>query len=215
MLDDFLRALDTEQLIIQLVSGSVDLYFVGESGIGARNVEPDEIHGAGEHFIPKEIRAKESTVGIGSVMAVLNGDVREVSKENLVGVVLFAWIIEMAVVLVNLVVPNNALEEQEAVVVFMGPPRSIEENSYVGVDHFIVSDKHERWGEDGFLLVAGCESSGCFFGEGSEELVAEVNELLVVHFPGPYHHHVIAVVMVCVELSNHIFGDVANVLPRS
>ena len=148
-------------------------------------------------------------------MAILDGDIRKVAEQDVVGVVLFGCVVDVSIVLVNLVVANESLEEQESVVVFMRPARGIEEDSYIGVDHLIIPHEHKSWGENSFLLVARGESSRGIFRKSSKVFVAEVNELSVIDLAGTYDDHIAAVVVVGMELSDHIFSDIVNVLSGS
>lgn len=106
----------------------------------------------------------------------MDGDINEISKKGVHGVVLLLDFVEMLGVLVNSVAAKNVFEELEAVVVGIGDGRSIVSNANVRVVHFIVTDKHEGGSEDRSFSNRGRRSSLL---HGAESLVASINEFLV------------------------------------
>lgn len=90
-----------------------------------------QVHSSCEYLIPEEIRPEQSAVRVGRIVAVLDRHIRQVSQKHVVRVVLFPWVVNMSIILVDLVIPYDPLEEQEPVVVFVGPARSVEEDPHI------------------------------------------------------------------------------------
>jgi len=91
--------------------------------------ETGPVHLARKDLIAEEPVAKDATIAVGAVQALCASDIREITKERMHRVVLFADIVQVCTVLIDLVAANHALEKQERVEVLMLPAWRVIEDS--------------------------------------------------------------------------------------
>lgn len=87
-----------------------------------------------------EIGAEEAGVAVGSVEGLVDGDIWQVTEVTVEGVVLSVGEVKMlSGVFVLSVFSQHSLENEEAVVVGVGPSWGFEEDADVDVGHLVVS----------------------------------------------------------------------------
>lgn len=212
-LSDVVSGLVLEELVEEFVSGSVELDLVDVGSVLSEDDLREVEHLEAVDLVSVEIGSEDTSIRVRGVDGLVDGDVGEGSEVVVDQVVLSVGGIEVvASVLVSSVLSEDSLVEEEGVVVGVGPAGGLEEGSDVDVGHFVVSDGHDRRGEEGLLGVSGSEASRGVSGELSEILVDELGELLVLDVSGSDDNDVLSDVVISVELLDHVLIDDANVL---
>lgn len=165
-------------------------------------------------FVSEEVVSEESSVGVWKVEAVLDGQIWQVSQEGVEVVVLSVGGVEvLSVVQVGSVVSDHGLEESHGVGVLVGVVWSLEEHSGVDVSELIVSHEHQGWGEEWGFAVWKL-NIGSFL-EGSESLLGELLDLLVLDVSTDSNNHLASDLVVLDKVSDLVSGDLTNVLSNS
>jgi len=175
--------------------------------VGVHGGEADTavVHLASEDLVSEEVVTEDAAVGVGVVEGLSDGDVGEVSKEHVHGVVLLLHVVEMTGVLVNAVVTEHVLEEEEGIVVGILDGGGVIEDSDVGVDHLVVSDEEESRDVNGTFLVLDLASG--LLGEGLEGSANLGDELVVVEVADTSHNDVVTEVVGGVEVSQVVDSE--------
>jgi len=119
-------------------------------------------------------------------------------------------IVQMTSILINSVLTEQVLEQQEAVIVLVRSAWCIVEDTNIGIDHFVITNKEECWNEDWFLGVGSWNTS--FGGHRMECLFNQVNDLFVAYITRRYNDHILAIVIVRLILSQIVDADGRNVI---
>jgi hypothetical protein len=98
------------------------------------------IHLSCKDLIAEEPVSENATIAIRTEKTFLARYINQISKENMHSIVLFARVIQVFRVSVNLIVTKHSLQQQERVKVWMLPTWSIVEDSNGGVNHFVITD---------------------------------------------------------------------------
>jgi len=155
------RVLFSQKIIEELSSGSVNFSLVNlqnnniwlnrlklfslsySRGIFGEDHLREEEHLVSKYFISIEVVTKETSIRVWKIVALVECYVRKIS-ELLVheGVLSVRGIKMLTSVFVCLILAKNSLEELHGVEIRISPRRSLEEDTYVEIVHFIVSHGH-------------------------------------------------------------------------
>ena len=153
LLHDISCALDGHQLVVKSFATADDLNIVDVVAIDGGQAHTAVVHLASEHFVAEEPVTEDTAIAVRTVQALSSGNIDELTKESMHGVVLLLHIVDVLSVHVNLVVAEDSLQQQETVEVFVFPAWSIIEDTDRRVDHLIVTDHEQTRVEDGLLQV--------------------------------------------------------------
>lgn len=161
-------------------------------------------------FVSVEVGSEEAGVAVGSVEGLVDGDVWEVTEVAVEGVVLSVGEVEvLSGVFVLSVFSQHSLENEEAVVVGVGPSWGLEEDANVDVGHLVVSHGQHGGGEIWLVSVLDFGSGGA--GKSTEMLLGELDELLVGDVTGTDDDDVGTDVVGSMEVDDLFLGDGADV----
>jgi len=200
-----LNGLVGEHVIVHGSSSSDDLDLIEVMGIDGWEMDSTVVHLSGEDLISEEVVSEKTSIRVGEVVALGSGHVWQVSHHGVHRVVLLVDIIEVLSVLVDSVGAEHVLEESKGVEVLILGGRGIVEHSDVGVVHLIISDHEQAWHIDWLLGVHGIDRG--VLGQGVEELLGSINDLLVGDVTSGDDGDVISIVVGGVEVSDVIERD--------
>ena len=107
-----------------------------------------------EDFIAKDEVSKESNIAVGEVEGFVDQDIWEARQFFMVEIVLQFWGVQMGPSeLINAILADDALEKPHAVEVWVGVTWSQQCNRSTGIEHLIISHKHQRGSEIGLSCV--------------------------------------------------------------
>jgi hypothetical protein len=98
--------------------------------VNCREANTAIIHLTSKNFIAKEPISKNTAVRIGTKQAFLSGNIWQITKQNVHGIILLSGVIQMHSMLINLEITKHALQKKETVKIFMFPAWSIVKHTY-------------------------------------------------------------------------------------
>lgn len=112
-------------------------------------------------FVSVEVRSEEAGVAVGSVEGLVDADVWQVTEVGVEGVVLSVGEVKvLSGVFVLSVFSQHSLENEEGVVVRVGPSWSLEEDTNVDVGHLVVSHRQHGGGEIWLIGILDLSGGG-------------------------------------------------------
>lgn len=179
-------------------------------------VRKDELrdieHLEGMDFISVDVASEETSVGVGEVEGLLDGDIGELTQHAVEGVVLSLTVVQVATSVLGFsVFTEDSLVEQEREVVLMGIAWGLEENTDVDVGHFIISHVHKGRSEVCLFAILGSQTSWGRSSEATESLLSQFGELLVSNISGTGDDDVATIVVGLLVLNDLFLSDGGDV----
>ena len=147
--------LSVEKRVIKVIATPNNLNIIDVVTIDGRQADTAIVHLTSENFVTEEVVTEDSAVRVGKIMGVGPGHIYQVTKHGMHRIVLLMNIIKMTSIFINSIGAEQVFEEQETIVVLMFDSWGIVENTNIGVDHFIITNKQDSWDIDWFLSISG------------------------------------------------------------
>lgn len=171
-----------------------------------------EEHLVSVDFVSVEVVSDQTSIRVGLVEALLDGEIRQITEKFVNSAVLSIGSIQVSTsISVRSVFAQQALEHQHGVVVFMSPSRSVEEASDIDVGHFVVSHEQHGGSEAGLFSVLDFKSAGDLVGESAESVFNSRGEFFVVDVTSTDDNDVGADVVGLMEFDDLVSGDGTNI----
>ncbi len=210
---DFMSVFLLEKGVVKSVAATENFNIIKVMAVDGRQAHTAVVHLSHKDFVSEEVVTENTAVAVREVMGIGSGNIDELAKQNVHGVVLLLDIIEMLGVLIDPVRAEHVLQEKEAIVVLVLDGGSVVEDTNVGIDHLIVAgEEHSR---DVDRLLGVLDRGGGLLRERGEVLVDRLNKGFVVKVAGTDYNDVVTEVVCGVVVTKVISSDGLDIISIS
>jgi hypothetical protein len=110
---DTSKGLVAHELVVKMVSASVNLDIVEEMRVHGWKADTAVVHLSSEDLVTKEVVSEDTSIRVSHIVAVSSSNIWEITEEGMHGIVLLVAVIKMLGMLINSEFSEHVFEKKE------------------------------------------------------------------------------------------------------